>query len=183
MILKVYAFIYIGLSNFSDIDECSENPNYCDSGCSNTDGSFICTCAPGYMLNEDGHSCGCGGHFTTASGSFSTPGWPVSYPIADFECVWTIDLPNPDATIHLTIDESAYGIKGNSPCLTDHVVFYDGMEDDAEQMHKLCRFDVPEEPIITSTSQGKVIFTGSYYPRRGSKRVGVRITYTTVEDN
>ena len=99
----------------------------------------------------------------------------------DFECVWTVDLPNPDATIHLTIDESHYGIKGNPPCLTDHVVFYDGMEDDAEEMHKLCKFDVPDEPIITSTSQGKVIFTGSYYPNRGSKRVGVRITYTTVE--
>ena len=93
--------------------------------------------------------------------------------------MWTIDLPNPDATIQLTIDETAYGIKGKNPCPTDHVIFYDGMTE--AEMHKLCKFDLPDEPIITSTSQGRVVFTGTYFPNRDPRRVGVRVTYTTVE--
>ena len=37
-----------------DIDECSEGLNNCEHGCSNTDGSFVCTCNTGYMLASNG---------------------------------------------------------------------------------------------------------------------------------
>ena len=41
----------------SDIDECSADPSPCDSNadCTNTDGSYSCTCTPGYT--GDGSTC------------------------------------------------------------------------------------------------------------------------------
>ena len=37
-------------SLFSDIDECTSKPHNCDRNalCKNTEGSFSCTCKPGY---------------------------------------------------------------------------------------------------------------------------------------
>ena len=39
----------------SDIDECTEDP--CVHNCTNTDGSFICSCNNGYELDDNGRSC------------------------------------------------------------------------------------------------------------------------------
>ena len=39
----------------SDIDECTEDP--CDHDCTNTDGSFTCSCNNGYELDDNGRSC------------------------------------------------------------------------------------------------------------------------------
>jgi len=39
----------------SDIDECVENA--CDQKCNNTNGSFICLCNNGYVLDDNGRSC------------------------------------------------------------------------------------------------------------------------------
>ena len=164
----------------ADIDECSEQPNYCESGCLNTNGSFVCTCPPGQILDVDGHSCKCGGVFTATSGSFNTPGWPTSYPKENFDCEWTIELPNPDAVVQFTIDDSAYGIAGKSPCPTDHLSFFDGVEEDSTVLEKFCKFDGRGATITTSSSQARVIFVGS--PRnRSAKRVGARVTYSMVE--
>jgi len=38
-----------------DIDECDEST--CDHNCTNTDGSFICSCYNGYVLDDNGSSC------------------------------------------------------------------------------------------------------------------------------
>ena len=132
------------------------------------------------MLTSDGRTCKCGGVFTDASGSFSTPNWPVRYPNENFECEWMVSLPNPEATILFTIDDTAYGINGRSPCPTDHVQFFDGMGNDAASMGKLCKFERPSDPLVTSTSEGKVIFRGSRQSTRPVSRVGVMVHYTTV---
>ena len=133
------------------------------------------------MLKSDGRSCKCGGVFTEASGRFSTPGWPERYPMADFDCEWSVNLPNPEATIQFTIDSSAYGINGHSPCSSDYVQFFDGMGQDSTSMYKLCKFDIPPRPIVTSTSQGRVVFRGSHRTTRPASRVGVQVLYITVE--
>ena len=39
----------------SDIDECTEDP--CDHDCTNTNGSFTCSCNNGYELDDNGRSC------------------------------------------------------------------------------------------------------------------------------
>ena len=38
-----------------DINECTEGP--CDHYCTNTDGSFTCSCNNGYELDDNGRSC------------------------------------------------------------------------------------------------------------------------------
>ena len=42
---------------YSEIDECSEGTHDCSQICTNTNGSFICGCNTGYLLDIDGSSC------------------------------------------------------------------------------------------------------------------------------
>lgn len=41
----------------SDINECNENTDACDHRCSNTIGSYTCSCRTGYRLASDGLTC------------------------------------------------------------------------------------------------------------------------------
>ena len=43
--------------SFLDIDECSINNGGCDEMCTNTNGSYVCSCNDGYILNDDGLTC------------------------------------------------------------------------------------------------------------------------------
>ena len=40
-----------------DIDECGEDIDGCEDYCSNTNGSYVCSCDDGYSLGDDDHSC------------------------------------------------------------------------------------------------------------------------------
>ena len=42
---------------FTDIDECTANTDGCDQGCTNTEGSFECTCSSGFTLSNDERTC------------------------------------------------------------------------------------------------------------------------------
>ena len=46
---------FIVLSGCIDINECTSSP--CDHTCTNTAGSFVCSCDDGYVLDSDGLSC------------------------------------------------------------------------------------------------------------------------------
>lgn len=42
----------------TDVDECNDTAlNYCDHSCTNTIGSYNCSCDDGYRLSSDGHTC------------------------------------------------------------------------------------------------------------------------------
>ena len=41
-----------------DIDECMD-PSSCHHLCTNNEGSFVCSCYDGYILNSDQRSCVC----------------------------------------------------------------------------------------------------------------------------
>ena len=41
----------------TDIDECSEGVSGCSQLCSNTVGSYRCSCQNGYQLGSDNHTC------------------------------------------------------------------------------------------------------------------------------
>ena len=124
----------------------------------------------------------CGGILTVASGSFQSPGWPVSYPQEDFKCVWIIALPSSASRIKFTVD-SAFGINGRTPCTDDHIQFFDGTASNANSLLKLCNLpkNYDFKPITTTSSRARVVFTGSAKPRPPSQsRVGVKVTYQTV---
>jgi len=40
-----------------DVNECEEDNGFCDSTCTNTDGSYFCSCPSGYQLGENGREC------------------------------------------------------------------------------------------------------------------------------
>ena len=41
----------------TDIDECAEYNDDCEHNCTNTNGSYYCTCDENYTLDEDGRNC------------------------------------------------------------------------------------------------------------------------------
>lgn len=42
----------------ADIDECEQHPALCEHGtCTNTFGSFVCTCGDGWQLTDDERKC------------------------------------------------------------------------------------------------------------------------------
>lgn len=78
---------------FSDVDECELNTDGCDNMCTNTVGSFECSCRSGFQLSPNGRTCL--GRWEdrpalkqhTSSSSFtSPPSLPPSLPDTD-ECV------------------------------------------------------------------------------------------------
>ena len=40
-----------------DIDECSMGSHDCEQVCTNTEGSFICSCSSGFDLSSNGRTC------------------------------------------------------------------------------------------------------------------------------
>lgn len=171
------------------INECTNGQHNCDQGCVDTEESFYCTCNDGFRLASNGHTCvtECGGTFTTASGTFQTPGYPSSYPQEDLECEWIIDIPDSGATIEFTVDNSPFGINGRPTCTSDHIEFFDGTDSSASSLRKLCglaqfygNFN-SERRITTTTPEAKVVFTGTEDSSRPSDRVGVKVTYRTIK--
>ena len=173
------------LSIITDTDECVVGTHNCDHDCTNTDGSYTCSCNDGLILQPDGRSCQCGGVLTAASGSFQTEGWPTSYRQDNFQCEWVIRLPNNDATIQFTIDQSAFGILGNpsSSCNSDNIQFFDGTRNNANSLEKICglrsHYGGTLPIISTTSSSARVVFTGTSQ-RHTRSRVGVKVDYISI---
>ena len=81
---------------FSDIDECSTNNDGCGHNCTNTVGSFSCSCLPGYTLNSADHKT-CDGMYALDCAVSRTVSqlpfvirWPVFRP--DWEDFWICDF-------------------------------------------------------------------------------------------
>ena len=49
--------MYVGLIFHSDINECIQGLDGCEHNCTNTNGSYYCTCINGYELETDNHTC------------------------------------------------------------------------------------------------------------------------------
>ncbi len=54
--LKVVKFIF-SFINFQDINECSTNNGGCSNNCTNTIGSYFCSCPLGFQLQSDQRTC------------------------------------------------------------------------------------------------------------------------------
>ena len=55
----LHNFIYEGSTNvcFSDINECEDDTDDCEQICTNTEGSFDCSCMSGFTLDDNGKNC------------------------------------------------------------------------------------------------------------------------------
>ena len=56
-ILNAKYYIYKFSCLLTDIDECSLGTDSCSQSCTNTIGSYTCSCNTGYTLNSDGYTC------------------------------------------------------------------------------------------------------------------------------
>ena len=54
VIIKNYGF---DIFTFLDINECNQGNGGCEHTCTNTVGSYYCTCYTGYTLNKNGRTC------------------------------------------------------------------------------------------------------------------------------
>ena len=50
MVFAEYTEAFTTFTNPTDIDECESSP--CDHNCRNTEGSYTCSCNPGYSLSR-----------------------------------------------------------------------------------------------------------------------------------
>ena len=58
MVSHAVAMIHvITVLYYSDINECDTSNGGCDHNCSNSIGSYKCSCDAGYKLADDEHSC------------------------------------------------------------------------------------------------------------------------------
>ncbi|XP_036591124.1 deleted in malignant brain tumors 1 protein [Trichosurus vulpecula] len=86
----------------------------------------------------------CGGFFTNASGSFSSPSYPSHYP-NNVNCVWEI-VVNYSSRINLGFDDLQ--LEAHSSCRYDYVEIFDGSLN-GQSMGKLCS---QTQEIFTSSS-------------------------------
>ena len=48
----------------ADVNECDKDNGNCSQMCTNTDGSFNCSCNSGYLLDSDGLYITCNGRYS-----------------------------------------------------------------------------------------------------------------------
>ena len=53
----ILAIICSHATNFADINECNINNGGCNHFCTDNDGSFLCSCRPGFTLSQDERTC------------------------------------------------------------------------------------------------------------------------------
>ncbi|XP_043935097.1 complement C1s subcomponent-like [Protopterus annectens] len=80
-----------------DINECEDSYNgeeACTHYCNNYIGGFVCTCRPGYFLQEDRRTCGVNCSvdvYTELAGVITSPGYPETYP-ENSKCEYKVQL-------------------------------------------------------------------------------------------
>ncbi len=172
--------IDICIPHYTDVDECLSGNGGCDHVCTNTQGSYTCSCLAdsGLFLKEDGRSCQpCGGNLTKLTGSFSTPYWPLETYPTDMQCTWLISIAHQDVVIKLTFNET-FGLAGKLPtCLNDWVEVRGGGSVDAPLLGRYCHKVVP--PIIVIVGN-KALVNFIAGRRHHHSRKGFKLTYEAI---
>ncbi|CAC5419913.1 Fibrillin-1,Fibulin-1,Fibulin-5,Fibrillin-2,Latent-transforming growth factor beta-binding protein 4 [Mytilus coruscus] len=111
-----------GGSQCSDINECQTGTDNCQQNCTNTHGSFTCSCESGYIMNSDGATCtdidecldingGCSEYCRNLNGSY------------ECYCKKGLHLES-DSKTCIDIDEcSSNNGECDHVCKNDHAVF------------------------------------------------------------
>ncbi|XP_070842448.1 cubilin [Chaetodon trifascialis] len=103
---------------------------------------------PGFNAHWDGTQTGCGGMLTTASGTFSSPNYPLSYH-PNAECYWNIRTSQGN---QLLLSFSDFHLESSSTCSYDYLAVYDGNSSTAPELAKLCGGQLPNT-ISSSSNQ------------------------------
>ena len=166
------------ISYATDIDECSINNGGCDHTCTNTRGSYKCSCNTSYVLAADNMKCyveSCTGYTTQEPrGSIVTYGYPNSSYSPHSNCTWIIDLPVIYKRIRLRFD--GLSIEDSVDCTKDRVTILNGISDDSFPLGSYCGSQIPAS-ISSSTGAVTVKFTSD----GTNNDVGFKLTYKGKE--
>ncbi|XP_036315022.1 cubilin [Pipistrellus kuhlii] len=91
---------------------------------------------------------GCGAELSGAVGSFSSPGYPNTYP-ASKECIWYIHTA-PGSSIQLTIHD--FDVEYHENCRFDVLEIYGGPDFHSPRIAQLCTRRSPENPMQVSST-------------------------------
>ncbi|XP_071942939.1 cubilin-like isoform X2 [Antedon mediterranea] len=92
------------------------------------------------------NSNGCGGNQTAPSGHIQSKNFPQPYP-HNYECTWLINVAD-DHRVQLTF--LAFDIENVDDCQHDYLELFDGIDDTAVLIAKLCGSDLPDVYYSTS---------------------------------
>lgn len=99
----------------------------------------------GFTAHWDGTQTGCGGSLTTATGTFSSPNYPLPYhPSA--ECYWNIRTSQ-GSQVFLSFSD--FHLEASTTCSFDYLAVHDGNSSAAPELARLCGTQQPG--IINST--------------------------------
>ncbi|PVD37829.1 hypothetical protein C0Q70_00431 [Pomacea canaliculata] len=158
----------------TDKDECAINNGGCQHVCRNTVGSYQCACYNGFTLHENNHDCkegGCQYEINKPEGIITSPNWPNFYP-ARKDCVWHFTT-KPGHRIKLTFRE--FGLEPHQECTYDHVVLFDGDDNNARSLGLFCGGATPD-PITSSGNSMYMVF----YSDASVQRKGFEAEYESV---
>ncbi|XP_063306642.1 uncharacterized protein LOC134607967 isoform X2 [Pelobates fuscus] len=94
----------------------------------------------------------CGGLLEEHTGRFQSPGFPQSY-VSNMSCTWVIEAP---LGYYITLDFIALVLEEHKNCLYDHILVYDGKENDDKLLGRFCGLQIPPK-IRTMSSKMTVI--------------------------
>ena len=83
---------------FTDIDECRIELDGCQQNCTDSDGSYSCSCSPGFKLDDDGFACNgrsilCAPELPHLSPQCSSLAWPIKYLVTTGNVHWSMVQP------------------------------------------------------------------------------------------
>ncbi|CAG9771064.1 unnamed protein product [Ceutorhynchus assimilis] len=137
---------------FVDLDECATRNAGCEHDCTNTLGSYQCSCRTGFTLHENKKSCIEGDcvHdiFVPPYGSISSPNYPKYYP-ASKDCAWHVRAL-PGHRIRLAFMN--FNLEAHPECYFDYVQIFDGDSSKSSQIGRYCGPRVPQL-IVSSDNQ------------------------------
>ncbi|XP_048462936.1 cubilin [Rhincodon typus] len=88
---------------------------------------------------------GCGGNFTAPNGEIHSPNYPSPYG-SNVDCSWVITV---DYHHRVLLDFADFDLEHHQSCDSDYVAVYDGLDEAAPVLGKLCGSLIPKR--ITST--------------------------------
>ncbi|XP_036131390.1 cubilin [Molossus molossus] len=109
---------------------------------------------------------GCGAELSGASGSFSSPGYPNTYPPSK-ECIWYIHTA-PGSSIQLTIHD--FDVEYHESCHFDVLEIYGGPDFHSPRIAQLCARRSSENPMQVSSTGNELAIrfkTDSFISGRG----------------
>ncbi|XP_033117677.1 tolloid-like protein 1 isoform X1 [Anneissia japonica] len=153
---------------FADIDECEQNNGGCQHVCTNTLGSYTCSCRNGFTLHQNDRDCkesGCRHEIDAYEGEITSPNWPDNYPKRK-DCNWHITVT---AGHKARLSFKEFDVETHQECAYDYVLLYDGNSSSGQMLRRLCGTQIPDPVLASGNNIFVRFFSDGSVTRKGFK--------------